>query len=151
MSHFSPTDDGFEVRLSDAERMFLSDVLPLLASVGVDPNDPAAERMRVPVYLDDPDSSDEWWRLMEADLDAGRHADRQIFRRVVSSEAPVTIDVEDADAIVRVLNEARLALGARLGIEVEADHDEVAEGSRAALDYLGWLQEELTTLLIAAL
>lgn len=151
MNHFLPHQEGFEVRLSDAERRFLSDVLPLLSSIGVDPTDPAAERFRVPVYLDDSEANEEWWRLMEADLDAERSADREIFHRVVSKPSPVTIDDAEADAIVRVLNEARLTLGARLGIEVEADHDEVPEESRTALDYLGWLQEELTTLLIAKL
>jgi Domain of unknown function (DUF2017) len=143
MSHFQSAPGGIRVELSPEERMFLGDVLPLLAGIGAPGSDPAADRLRVPVYLDDPDSDGEWWRLMGADLDAARRADRAVFSKAVSADEPVTLDEEDADAVLRVLNEARLALGARLGIDVEADHDDLPEESRQVMDYLGWIQEEL--------
>lgn len=151
MTHFRAAQDGIEVELSPEERMFLGDVLPLLAGIGAPGTDPAADRLHVPVYLDDPDSNDEWWRLMGKDLDAARQADRSVFQRMVSAESLVTLDLEDADAVLRVLNEARLALGARLGIDVEADHDELPEDSRQVMDYLGWIQEQLTVELMRAL
>lgn len=130
--------------------MFLGDVLPLLAGVGVSEDDPAAERLRVPVYLDDPSANDEWWRLMGEDLDASRKADRVVFGKTISEERAV-LDDEEANAVLRVLNQARLALGARLGIDVEEDHEDLPEESRQALDYLGWIQEELTIELMRAL
>jgi hypothetical protein len=43
-----------------------------------------------------------------------------------------------------VLNEGRLALGARFGVEVEEDHDRLPEDRREVMDYLGWLLEDLT-------
>jgi hypothetical protein len=43
-----------------------------------------------------------------------------------------------------VLNEGRLALGARFGLEVEEDHDRLPEDQREILDFLGWLLEDLT-------
>lgn len=144
MSHFKATRGGIRVSLSPEERIFLGDVLPLLAGIGAVGSDPAADRLQVPVYLDDPEANAEWWRLMGQDLKAARDADRAVLRRVLEEEAPFTLDEEEADALLRVINEARLALGARLGIEVEADHDDVPEESRQALDYLGWLLEELT-------
>ncbi|HEX5696516.1 MAG TPA: DUF2017 family protein [Acidimicrobiia bacterium] len=131
--------------------MFLGDVLPLLAGIGARGSDPAADRLMVPVYLNDPDANEEWWRLMGQDLDAARQADRAVFSKMVTGEAPVVLDLEEADAVLRVLNEVRLALGARLGIEVAADHDELAEESRQVMDYLGWIQEELTVELTRAL
>lgn len=131
--------------------MFLGDVLPLLAEVGMSEADPAAARLRVPVYLDDPESSEEWWRLMGQDLEAGRQSDRAIFQRAVSSKVALVLTTDEADAVLRVLNEARLALGARLGIDVEADHDELPEESRQVMDYLGWIQEELTVELLRGL
>jgi hypothetical protein len=67
-----------------------------------------------------------------------------VFHKTVMSEEPLTIDDEEANAVLRVLNEARLALGARLGIDVESDHDQLPEESRQVMDYLGWIQEELT-------
>ena len=151
MSHFRTVAEGIEVRLSAEERMFLGDVLPLLAEVGLSDADPAAARLRVPVYLDDPESSEEWWRLMGQDLEAGRQADRGIFRRAVSSEDPLVLSNDEADAFLRVLNETRLALGARLGIDVESDHDDLPAESRQVMDYLGWIQEELTVELLGAL
>jgi hypothetical protein len=95
------------------------------------------------VYLDDPTSNDEWWRLMGSELAAARHDDRGVFSRLLESGS-MTMSDGEAEAVLRVLNEARLAIGARLGIEVEADHEQVPLDERQALDYLGWLQEELT-------
>jgi hypothetical protein len=151
MSRFETVVDGIRVELSPEERVFLGDVLPLLAGIGAPGADPAADRLNVPVYLNDPDANEEWWRLMGQDLNEARRTDRAVFHRMVSSDEPITVDPEQADAILRVLNEARLALGARLGIDVEADHDDLAEDSRQVMDYLGWIQEELTTELMKAL
>lgn len=151
MSHFRTTSNGIEVDLNSEERLFLGDVLPLLAGIGAPGSDPAADRLNVPVYLDDPDANEEWWRLMGQDLEAARQSDRAVFKRVVESEEPVLLDDDEADAMLRVLNEARLALGARFGIDVEADHDDLPEDSRQVLDYLGRIQEELTVELMRAL
>lgn len=151
MSHFRSTPAGIAVDLSPQEKIFLGDVLPLLAGIGAPGSDPAADRLNVPVYLDDPDSNEEWWRLMGADLEAARRADRAVFHKTVSSEDQVTLDEEEANAVLRVLNEARLALGARLGIDVESDHDELPEDSRQVMDYLGWIEEELAVELMRRL
>ena len=151
MTAFRTTPTGIAVELSPEERMFLGDVLPLLAGIGARGSDPAADRLMVPVYLDDPEANEEWWRLMGEDLDAARQADRAVFSKLVRGEDPQVLDLEEADAVLRVLNEVRLALGARLGIEVEADHDEMAEESRQVMDYLGWIQEQLTIELSRAL
>ncbi len=144
MSHFRAVRRGIKTTFSPAERIFLSDVLPLLVSVGEDPADPAADRLRVPVYLDDPEANQAWWLLMGQELDEARSNDREVFQRVISSEHAVVLDDEEANAFLRVLNEARLVLGARMGVEVEEDHDRLPEPSRQALDYLGWVLEELT-------
>jgi len=151
MSHFHTTAEGIRVDLSPEERIFLGDVLPMLAEIGAPGSDPAADRLQVPVYLDNPDANEEWWRLMGQDLDAARRADRSIFQKVVSVDDEVTLSLEDADAVLRVLNQARLTLGARLGIDVEEDHDDLPEDSRQVMNYLGWIQEELTVELTRAL
>ena len=76
--------------------------------------------------------------------------DRAVFQRVVSGDQ-TSLDDEEANSVLRVLNLARLALGARFGIDVEEDHDRLPEDSRQVLDYLGWIQEELTIELMRAL
>lgn len=151
MSHFRQARNGIEVVLTQEERIFLGDVLPLLAGIGATEDDPAADRMRFPVYLDDPSSNDEWWRLMGEDLEAGRRADRAVFDRALAAEENPILDEEEANAFLRVLNQARLTLGARFGIDVEEDHDKIPEDSRQVLDYLGWIQEELTVELMRRL
>jgi hypothetical protein len=151
MSHFRTVADGIRVELSSEERLFLGDVLPLLAGIGAPGSDPAADRLNVPVYLDDPESNEEWWRLMGEDLNAARRSDRAVFAKTVASDEPVTLDDAEADAMLRVLNQARLALGARLGIDVESDLEDLPEDRRQVLDYLGWIQEELTIELMRAL
>ena len=151
MSRFHATSEGIWVELGPEERMFLGDALLMLAGIGPKGSDPAADRLNVPVYLDDPDANEEWWRLMGQDLEAARRADRAAFSRMLSADEGVTLDVDEADAVLRVLNDARLVLGARLGVEVEADHDELSEDSRQVLDYLGWIQEELTSELTKSL
>lgn len=144
MSHFKATRHGVRVTLTPQERMFLGDILPMLAAIGSVGSDPAADRLHVPVVLDDPEANAEWWRLMGEDLKAARHSDRAVLQKVLDEYGNLTLDDGEANALLRVINEARLALGARLGIEVEADHDELTEDSRQVLDYLGWLLEELT-------
>ncbi len=144
MSHFTTTAEGIAVSLSAEERIFLGDVLPLLADIGQVGVDPAATRLKVPVYLDAPEDNEEWWRLMGGELDSARKADRAVYRKVLDAEGEPVLSDEDADSFLRVLNEARLALGARLGLDVEDDHDRLPEDQRQVLDYLGWILEELT-------
>lgn len=144
MRLFKAVPDGIEFHLTQELRLVLGDVLPMLARVGEQEDDPAVERLQVPVYLDDAESNDEWWRLMGPDLDAARKADRNVFKKTVDEEEPTTLSREEADAFLRVLNEARLALGARLGVEVEEDYEDLPEESRAVMGYLGVILEELT-------
>jgi len=74
-----------------------------------------------------------------------------VYSKVMDVDGKTVLSSEDANAFLRVLNEARLALGARLGVEVEADHEQLPDESRDVLDYLGWILEELTTALTRSL
>jgi len=141
---FIAVGDGIDVELTGTERSFLSDVLEVLAGLPRTGDDPASRRLRVPVYLDDPDSNDEWWRLMGEELTAARHADRHVFQRALADDR-CHLTGEEANAFLRVLNEGRLALGARFGLEVEEDHDQLPDEQRDIMDYLGWLLDDLTS------
>jgi hypothetical protein len=152
MQHrFKATKGGIDVHLSADEKVFLSELLEVLAGVPRIGDDPASQRLRVPVYLDDPESNEEWWRLMGEELTAARHADRHVFQKVMDDPGRTHLNGEEADAFLRVLNEGRLALGARFGVEVEEDHAALPEDQRDILDYLGWLLEELTLQLTGSL
>jgi hypothetical protein len=142
---FKQTGGGIDVDLADDEKVFLTGLLDLLAGIPAAADEPASRRLRVPVYLDDPESNEEWWRLMEGELAAARNADRRVFEHVLTERGRRHLSNEEADAFLRVLNEGRLALGARFGLEVEEDHDGLPEEQRDIMDYLGWLLEDLTS------
>ena len=139
------------VDLPAEEREFLADVLELLGSIPTTGDDPATQRLQVPVYLDDPEANSEWWLFMGEELSIARAADRNLYRRVMETDGKLELTTEEADAFLRVLNEGRLALGARFGLEVEDDHDRLPEEQRQVLDYLGWVLEEMTAALTSAL
>ncbi len=142
---FKSTRGGIDVDLTDDEKVFLTGLLDLLAGIPAAADEPASRRLRVPVYLDDPESNEEWWRLMEGELNAARNADRRVFQHVLDEGGRRHLSNEEADAFLRVLNEGRLALGARFGLDVEEDHDQLPEEQRDIMDYLGWLLEDLTS------
>lgn len=138
---FLPDKKGILVNFDPADIELLSQIPEFLNSIGNDPDDPAAQRLRVPVYLDDPDASDEWWRLMGSELGQSRAADRSAFEMVVeAAEESIVVSIAEAEAFLRVLNEARLALAARLKVEVEEDYEVLGEPDRGALDYLAGMQ-----------
>ncbi|HEX6945828.1 MAG TPA: DUF2017 family protein [Acidimicrobiia bacterium] len=142
-SRFHTEGDVIVVSLSPDEKRFLSDVVPMLT--GLAPDDPAHQRLAPPVYLADPDANEEWWRLMGPELREAKSADRSVFTRMVSTEGDAVLTDSEADAVLRVLNETRLVLGVRLGIEVEEDYASLEPDQAWILDYFAFLQEELMT------
>ena len=141
MIPFLPTPDGILVTLEPDDLDLLRQLPEFLDRLGDPGEDPAATRLQVPVYLDDPDASEEWWRLMSGELGQSRAADRSAFAFILEAATAGTVaSIAEAEAFLRVLNEARLALGARLGVEVEADYANLPEDDRSALDYLAGMQ-----------
>lgn len=144
MIPFLPTPDGILVTLDPDDLEFLKQIPEFLGLIGDPDNDPAAARLQVPVYLNDPEASDEWWRLMSGELYQSRIADRSAFGLILDAAAEgTTASPAEAEAFLRVLNEARLALAARLAVEVEEDYDKLTTEDRGALDYLASMQEFL--------
>ena len=148
---FRPHPEGVEVTFPSWLATFLSDVPALLDSVGDDDGDPAADRFRPPVYLDDAGASDDWWRWMGPELEQAEAADRSAFELLVEgSEDGVVASPAEAEAMMRVLGRARLVLAARMGLEVEADYEDLAPQEAAVLDTLAQLQEALIAALTAS-
>jgi hypothetical protein len=145
---FLPDPGGVLVTLDPDDVELLSQIPEFLRTVGAVEGDPAAERLQVPVYLDDPEASEEWWRLMSSELDSSRTADRSAFELIVEAAGEGTVaSVAEAEAFLRVLNEARLALAARLKVNVEDDYDRLDSADRGALDYLAGMQALLIEVL----
>ena len=119
-----------------------------LASVGRRGKDPAADRLSPRVYADDELATAEFDRLMTPELDAGRRADRARYEEVIARAVGggTVLDEEESFAVLRVLDEARLVIAARLGI----DSDEWEPGPSMddspelhLYHLLGWVQDAL--------
>lgn len=155
--YFRLVPAGVEVRFSPEETAFLSDLPSVLARLGEAAEDPGAARLNPPAYLGDPEAETEWRRFAGGELEAARRADRSSFETVMAAmaeagdAAPVVMSLEEAGAFMRVANEVRLVLGARWGIDVPEDFDDLRPEASAVLSFLGWIVEELAVVLGSAL
>ena len=145
---------GAEIHLdlAPAEVHLLGLAPQLLATVDLeDGEDPASARLRYRAHPDDADTDARFRELTERDLMSARSADRVRF---VKSMKRGTLDLDDAEAWVRVLGEARLVLAARLGIEEGGwEHDTPPEepAEMLLLRMLGAVQDELVGVLLDSL
>lgn len=112
------------------------------------PADPALRRLFPDGYRDDPAAAEEFRRFTQANLRAGKQADLAVVRRTLEEAArggALTLDAQALDSWLRVLTDARLVLGVRLGIETEEDAEALAErtvgdeAARAAAELFEWL------------
>ncbi|MGQ0847576.1 MAG: DUF2017 family protein [Actinomycetota bacterium] len=148
MIPFLPVADGVLVTLQPDDLDLLNQLPEFLSGLGSPETDPAAARLRSPVYREDHEASLEWWRLMSGEIDQARIADRSAFALILEAASGGTVaSTAEAEAFLRVLNDARLALAARLGVAEEGDYGRLEEDDQAALDYLAGMQH----LLIVAL
>jgi hypothetical protein len=82
-------------------------------------------------------------------LDSARADDLERFEATTGSDH---LDLEDAEAWLRVIGEARLAVAARIGIETEGWEETRGDSFEAAvLHLLGHLQEALVEVLAGRL
>ncbi|WP_446220574.1 DUF2017 domain-containing protein [Micromonospora sp. IBHARD004] len=144
-------------------RKVASEVVGLLTD-GFDHSDPVVGRLFPEVYPDDSASTAEFRRYTEGDLKTAKidQAGAILAALPDSGEAggEVRLDAEAAEAWLRALNDARLAMGVRLEIKDGTDlgeelDDAVAEDPTSSrvfqlsvYAYLGYLQESLLNALI---
>jgi hypothetical protein len=148
------THDG-KVRLSfpAAERELLRGLpAELLLMLERTPDDPSLERLFPPAY-EDADDEGEYRTLMGAEL---LHDSRRALELLGATADAELLDVDQADAWLRALNQLRLVLGTRLGVSEETMVGEVDPGrpdahGLALYGYLSWLQEQLVEALSADL
>jgi hypothetical protein len=161
---FRPRGERLLVTLTTAEVELLRSVPEELRPVlerGPDPDDPVRERLFPRAYLDPTeDSAEEEWRdLVHPELIRERLGaldrlvqtlDRAVERR---GRVEVEIDADEAQAWLGALNDARLALGTRLGVtedldatEVDADHPDAA--AFAVYGWLTWVEGDLVETLL---
>jgi hypothetical protein len=136
------------------ENNLLSEVLQAVKDeiTGSDPTDPVIERL-FPAAYDDAGAAGEFRQLTEDDLRESR-----VMRLIDSSEelaateGQILLTGDVADRWIRVLNDARLVLGTRLGITEESDHgldpDDPDVSQKAVYIWLSAVQETIVQSLL---
>ena len=136
---------------------------PLAAMVGIDPHatesdDPAVRRLFPAAYLDDDEAASEFRRFTERSLRQGK-ADRAravmgSIQRLVATDGQGPIDSTEVNAWLGSLNDLRLILASRLGIDDDDGlwRDELhdvpeAEHAMMLYDWLTWLQDALVNVI----
>jgi len=114
------------------------------------PTDPALLRLLPDAYADDPGGAAEFRRLTEEQLRSGKAALLVQLADDIDSADELDLDDEQADAWVQALNDIRLVLGSRLGVDdddgtwrTSLARDDERMPLVAAYDWLAGLQERL--------
>ena len=142
-------------------RKVAGEVVALLTD-GFEHGDPVVERLFPDIYPDRPEDSAEFRQYTEGDLKTGKIDQAGAILAALPDDGPseVRLDAETAEAWLRAINDARLAMGIRLDIQAETDLDEELDdtllydpGSSRVFQlsvyaYLGYLQESLLNALI---
>jgi hypothetical protein len=137
-------------------RKVASEVVGLLTD-GMDHTDPVVARLFPDIYPERPGDSAEFRLYTEGDLKTGKidQAGAILAALPDEGEGEVRLDGEAAEAWLRAINDARLAMGTRLGIAADTDLGEELDdavlhdpGSSRVFQlsvyaYLGYLQESL--------
>jgi hypothetical protein len=137
-------------------RKVAGEVVGLLMD-GFDHGDPVVGRLFPDIYPDRPEDSAEFRHYTEGDLKTGKIDQAGAILAALPDDGPgeVRLDGEEAEAWLRAINDARLAMGVRLQIRGDTDlGDELDDAvlhdpssSRvfqlSVYAYLGYLQESL--------
>lgn len=147
--------------------------LDLVAGLGeeVDPSepgDPALARLLPPASRDDEEQAAEFRRLTEHGLRQRKAATLATAIAALEAAEPprVELDLDQARALAIGLTDARLILGERLGLRQDSDSERLHAELESALagqteldpataqqmayyDFLSWMQESVTTALMA--
>jgi hypothetical protein len=137
-------------------RKVAGEVVGLLMD-GFEHGDPVVDRLFPDIYPDRPDDSAEFRHYTEGDLKTGKIDQAGAILAALPSDGPseVRLDGEEAEAWLRAINDARLAMGVRLeihnGTDLSQELDEAVlrdPGSGRVFQlsvyaYLGYLQESL--------
>ncbi|MER7165552.1 DUF2017 domain-containing protein [Micromonospora sp. NPDC000207] len=138
-----------------------SEVVGLLTD-GFDYSDPVVGRLFPEVYPEDTEGTEEFRRYTEGDLKTAKIDQAGAILAALPDESggEVRLDAEAAEAWLRALNDARLAMGVRLevkdGTDLGAELDDAVAADPTSsrvfqlsvYAYLGYLQESLLNALV---
>jgi hypothetical protein len=137
-------------------RKVAGEVVDLLTD-GFDHGDPVVDRLFPDIYPDRPEDSREFRQYTEGELKTGKIDQAGAILAALPDDGPgeVRLDAETAEAWLRAINDARLAMAILLDISAETDlgdelddavlHDPASSRvfQLSVYAYLGYLQESL--------
>jgi hypothetical protein len=137
-------------------RKVAGEVVDLLTD-GFDHGDPVVDRLFPDIYPELPEDSAEFRKYTEGELKTGKIDQAGAILAALPDDGPgeVRLDAETAEAWLRAINDARLAMGTRLDIAADTDlgdelddavlHDPASSRvfQLSVYAYLGYLQESL--------
>jgi len=143
-------DDRIALRLPAHERELLQELAEEMAALlrEDEADDPALGRL-FPSAHEDAELDREFRELTRSQLVAGKERAVEVLAETADRE---TLSLEEADAWLRALNDARLVLGTRTEVTEEMEWDELdprdpRAPQLAVYAYLSWIQEELVAAL----
>jgi hypothetical protein len=142
-------------------RKVAGEVVDLLTD-GFDHGDPVVGRLFPDIYPELPEDSAEFRKYTEGELKTGKIDQAGAILAALPDDGPgeVRLDAETAEAWLRAINDARLAMGTRLDVAADTDlgdelddavlHDPASSRvfQLSVYAYLGYLQESLLNTLI---
>lgn len=138
---FRKKGDAVLVRLSEAERTAIAGIPEIIEAAGG-----ADGRFEYRAHLGDAAADRRYQELVGDDLASLRAADREAFRAAIQTDS---LEPEQAEAMMRVIGEARIVLALRLGLEEDGWEETapIEDPEVAMLHYLGYLQDALVEVL----
>jgi len=154
-AHAAP--GGVELVLDPEEAGFLRSLPDYLDGLGDDPTDPAVRRLTPTIHPDDPDASAEFDRFIGPALADERRDDRDLVATIIQP-GTTRLTAGEAEAVLRVVGEVRLALAARHGLLDDdgpggslPEPSETSPRAQLVIHHLGWMMEQITTALLSGL
>ncbi|MEX1208017.1 MAG: DUF2017 family protein [Acidimicrobiia bacterium] len=134
---FERHGESIKVRLSEPERAAISGLPAVIEEAGG-----AGGRFEYQVHPEDPAADRRYQELVGDHLGNLRATDREAFAAAINARS---LDIEQAEGLMRVIGEGRIVLAMRLGIEADGweESASVEDPEVAMLHYLGYLQESL--------
>jgi hypothetical protein len=156
--------DGLAVSITEAEAELLRGIPDELRSVleaPSSPDDPVRRRLFPRAYLDptQEDAEREWQELVHPELVRERVAALELLTSTLEraerrgGRVEVELSADEAQAWLGMLNDARLALGTRLGVTEELEYEQLDEehpdaAAYAVYGWLTWLEGDLVETLL---
>lgn len=163
-ARFRRHGDGLLVSITEAEVELLRSIPAELRSVleaPPTPDDPVRSRLFPRAYLDptQEDAEREWQELVHPELVRERVAALERLSETLeraevrAGRVELELSADEVQAWLGMLNDARLALGTRLGVSEDLDYEQIPEehpeaAAYAVYGWLTWLEGDLVETLL---